>query len=167
MGRFLAFPILMIAAALQASFVPQVRLLGGGPDLVFLLVLAWSINRDLTENVLWAFVGGICQDLLSAAPTGTSVLGMLIIVFGISGLGSQVYRIGPIILIGVVLVGTVIQQVVMMIVLWLAGFSINWLVDLAFIVAPTILYNLLLILPIYWFVRRIQRRLRVESGSIQ
>ncbi|MEQ8673560.1 MAG: rod shape-determining protein MreD [Aggregatilineales bacterium] len=165
MGRFLSLPILIIAAALQASFVPQIRLLGGGPDLVFLLVLAWAINADLEESVIWAFVGGICQDLLSAAPVGTSVVGMLLIVFAISGIGRQVYRTGFVVLVGMVLIGTLLQQILIMIILWFTGWHINWLVDLTYIVAPTIFYNLLLILPVYWFVRRTQRGIRPDPLS--
>ncbi|HRF94610.1 MAG TPA: rod shape-determining protein MreD, partial [Aggregatilineales bacterium] len=65
MGNFLSFPILIVAAILQATFMPQIRLLGGSPDLVFLVVLAWSINAELDSSVLWAFVGGISLDLLS------------------------------------------------------------------------------------------------------
>ena len=135
MGKFLSLPILIIAAALQASFVPQIRLLGGGPDLVFLLVIAWSINAELDDSIVWAFVGGIAQDLLSAAPTGTSVLGMLIIIFAVSGLGRQVYRIGIVILVGLVLGGTLLQQVIEMVIIWLVGFEVNWLVDFAYIVS--------------------------------
>jgi len=165
MGKFLSLPILLIAAALQASFVPQIRLLGGGPDLVFLLVIAWSINAELDDSIVWAFVGGIAQDLLSAAPTGTSVLGMLIIIFAVSGLGRQVYRIGIVILVGLVLGGTLLQQVIEMVIIWLVGFEVNWLVDFAYIVAPTMFYNLLLILPVYWFVRRIQRRYLPDPGT--
>ena len=165
MGRFLSLPILMIAAALQASFVPQIRLLNGGPDLVFLLVLAWSINADLEESVIWAFAGGISLDLLSAEPVGTSVVGMLLIIFAISGIGRQVYRTGFVVLVGMVLVGTLLQQLIIMIILWLTGWHINWLQDLGTIVAPTIFYNLILILPVYLFVRRVQRGIRTDPLS--
>ena len=159
MGRFLSLPILIIAAALQATVIPQIRLLGGGPDLIFLLVLAWSIDADLEEGVIWAFVGGILQDLMSFAPLGTTSFGLLILVFAIGGLGRQVYQIGFILLIGLVLFGTLFHQLVLMVILFLTGHNIAWLTDLAYVVAPTIFYNLLFILPIYWFVRRTQRRL--------
>lgn len=162
MGRFLSVPFLIIAAALQASFVPQIRLLGGGPDLVFLLVVAWSINSELEEGVVWAFVGGIAQDLLSAAPSGSSVMGLLVLVFAISGLGRQVYRIGIATLIGLVLAGTLAQQIILMIILALSGFRVEWLTDFSYVVAPTIFYNLILIWPVYWFVRVVQRRIRAE-----
>jgi len=165
MGNFLSIPILAIAAALQAGFVFQIRLLGGGPDLVFLLVIAWSINSEIEEAVVWAFVGGICVDLLSAAPTGASVFGLLIMVFAVSGIGRQVYRIGIIVMAGLVLVGTIIHQIMFMIIITLAGYKVVWLTDLAYIVAPTALYNLLLIWPTYWFVRRLQRRVRGRPQS--
>jgi rod shape-determining protein MreD len=159
MGNFLSIPILIIAAALQASLIPQIRILSGGPDLVFLLVLAWAINSKLEDGVVWAFAGGIMLDLLSYNPTGTSVLGLLLLVFAISGLGQQVYRIGFITLVGLVLVGTLIHQLVIMLVLSLDGYPIDWTLSLSEVVAPTAFYNLILIWPIYWAVRRLQSRL--------
>lgn len=160
MGRiFFSILLFIIVGALQATIVPQIRLLGGGPDLIFLMVLAWSINADLEDGIIWAFVGGIAQDLQSLAPIGTSSLGLLILVFAISGLGRQVYRIGLILLIGLVLFGTLFHQLILIAVLWLTGHHIDFFTDLAYVVAPTIFYNLLLILPVYWFVRRIQHRI--------
>lgn len=166
MGNFLSLPVLLVAAALQASVVPQIRLLGGGPDLVFLLVLAWSINADIEESVVWAFVGGIAYDLLSAAPTGATTLGLLLVVFAVSGLGRQVFRIGFFLLIGLVLAGTLVQQLVFVFVLLFAGHSVNILFDLAYVIAPTMFYNLLFIWPVYWFVRRTQRRLEGRGSRI-
>ena len=158
MGNFISFPILFIAAVLQATFVPQIRLLGGGPDFVFLIILSWSINSRLEESIVWAFVGGIMIDLLSAAPTGASVLGTLLIIFAISGIGQQVYSIGLVLLAGSVVFGTVIKYLALFLVLSLAGYHIDWLVASVYIIAPTILYNVILIWPIYWFMRRVQRR---------
>lgn len=159
MGNFLSFPILILAAILQATLVPQIRVLGGGPDLVYLLVLSWAINAELDSAVLWAFVGGISLDLLSSQPTGTSVVGMLLLVFAISGLGQQVYRIGIVVLVGLVIVGTIVQQVIILLIVLLTGQPVDLLLSVGYIIAPTILYNLAFILPIYWFIRMIQGRL--------
>lgn len=158
MGSFLSLPVMIVLAAIQASVVPQIRLLGGGPELVFLMVLAWSINADLEEGVVWAFIGGIAYDLLSAAPTGATTLGLLVVVFAVSGLGRQVFRIGFFLLIGLVLAGTLVQQLVFVGVLLFAGRTISIPFDLAYVIAPTMFYNLLLIWPTYWFARRLQRR---------
>jgi rod shape-determining protein MreD len=159
MGNFLSIPILAIAAALQASLIPQIRILSGGPDLVFLLVLTWAINSKLEEGVIWAFAGGIMLDLLSYNPTGTSVLGLLILVFAISGLGQQVYRIGFITLVGLVLAGTIIHQLVIMLILFWTDYPIDWALSFSEVVAPTAFYNLIFIWPIYGLVRRLQNRL--------
>ena len=158
MGNWLSLPILALAAMLQASFVPQIRILGGVPDLVFLFVLAWSIHMPLEAGVTWAFVGGILQDLLSAAPTGTSTLGMILAVFGVSLVHRQVYGVGVAVIAALVLVGTLVQQIMLMLILSMSGYTINPIESFSYVVVPTIAYNLVFILPIYWFVRRLQKR---------
>jgi rod shape-determining protein MreD len=158
MSNWLSLPILALAAVLQATFVPQIRLLGGAPDLVFLFVISWAIHSPLETGVTWAFVGGILQDLLSAAPTGASSLGMVIVVFGIHQINRQVYRVGFILLVSLVLVGTLVQQTTIMLILMMTGFRIHLIENFTYIILPTIAYNLVFIWPIYWLVRRLQRR---------
>ncbi len=158
MRLYLAVPLLALAATLQSSIIPQIRIAQGQPDLVFLLVLAWSVNAELDEGVAWAFIGGVCQDLLSLVPVGTSSMGMILLVFGISGMGRQIYRVGLLLLVALVLAGTLLQQLVSMIILSLIGMPVDFIEGIRYVVLPTMLYNLVLIWPIYWFVRVIQRR---------
>jgi rod shape-determining protein MreD len=165
MGHYLSIPILALAVVLQSTFVPQIRIYGGQPDLPFLLVLAWSINSRLEESVTWAFVGGVMSDLLSAAPLGASTAGMLLIVFTIEWIQNQVFRIGLFTLLGVVLAGTLVQKLVFIVVVAVAGFPVRPFELLTYVVLPTVAYNLIFIFPIYWFVRRIQRRF-IKVGRI-
>ena len=51
MGTYWSIPLIALAVVLQATFIPQIRILGGEPDLVFLLVLSWSINGRLEQGV--------------------------------------------------------------------------------------------------------------------
>ncbi len=158
MGSFLSVPILLLASALQASVMPQVRLWDGAPDLVFLLVLSWSIHAPLEESVTWALVGGIMQDMLSVSPLGMSSVGMILIVFAVYYLSRQVQRIGFFLLVALVLAGSLFQQIVVWVLLALLGFTMNFADDFGFVIIPTIIYNLALVWPIYAFVRLIQRR---------
>jgi rod shape-determining protein MreD len=158
MSNWLSLPVLALAAILQSTFVPQIRILGGGPDLVFLFVLAWALNARIENGVTWAFVGGILQDVLSAAPTGASALGMIVTVFIINQINRQVYGVSLAVIAALVLVGTLIQQVLLMLVLRLTGFAINPLDSFSYVVVPTMAYNFVLIWPIYWIVRRLQKR---------
>ncbi len=158
MGSYWGIPLIFIAAVLQLTVMAQIRILGGQPDLVFLLVLSWAINGRLEQSVTWAFVGGIAQDLLSAAPTGASVLGMILLVFGIERIKQQVYRIGFVLMIGLVIAGTILQKLVFMLVAGFSGFTIYPLENFTYVILPTIAYNLVFIGPIYWVIRRIQGR---------
>lgn len=174
MGSFISLPILLLAALLQASILPLVFPIGGGPNLSFLFVLAWAINGELRQSVVWALIGGLLLDLLSALPLGTSSLGMLILVFVISGVGQQVYRIGIPLLGSLTLLGTFFYEMLVIVLIDLyellglmptdrVGFNPNWLQDITIIVLPTMFYNVLLIWPIYWWMRRVQRRVAPDT----
>ncbi len=167
MGGFLSVPILALAAILQVTIVPQFSLLGGRPDLVFLLVVAWALNSSLDEAIIWAFAGGILKDLLSINALGTSVVGMVLVVFGIYLVRQQIYRVGFLSIIWIVLLGTVFQLTTVFIILFVTGFQpagigtlgVTAIVrEIAYVIPPTIVYNLVSIFPIYWLVRRIQTR---------
>lgn len=171
MGSFLSLPILMLAAALQVTVMPQISVLGGRPDIVFLLVSAWSLNTSLEQGVVWAFVGGICKDLLSAAPIGTSIVGMLLIIFAIHAVRQQLFSVGFLTLVWVSVLGTVIQQLSILTILLLTGFQPIYADQLGYgvvlgqirlFIVPSIVYNLIGIIPIYWFVRAIQRALGTD-----
>ncbi len=157
MGHFLAFPILGLAAILQVTFMPQIRLFGGQPDLIMLLVMAWIITSPLEEAVTWAFVGGIAVDLLSAAPRGSSVLGLLILVFIIEQLKGQLVDLNIIVVFGLVLLGTLIQQITLLTILALNGFTIRPIEQFFYIVVPSLIYNLIFSLPAIGIVRRFKR----------
>jgi rod shape-determining protein MreD len=133
------------------------RVFGGQSDLILLTVLAWAVHSRLEVNVTWAFVGGIASDLMSASPTGASVVGLLIMVFVMDRLKRQLFNISFIVLLGMVLLGTLIQQIVFMIAIALTGSTIRPFEQFFYTTLPSMAYNLVFIVPVYWFVRRVQR----------
>ena len=157
MGSYLGILLLLLAAVLQSTFMPQIRIFGGTPDLVFLIVLAWSVNASLESSVTWAFIGGVAQDLLSASPTGASVVGMLLVVFGVEQLKRQVYRIGFLLILALVMVGTLTQKLIFALLMGIAGFQFSLVDHFVYVIAPSIAYNLVFTLPVLWLVRRLER----------
>jgi len=166
MGSFLSLPIMMLVAALQVTVMPQISFWGGRPDLVLLVVVSWALNSTLEQAVLWAFVGGICKDLLSAAPVGTSVIGLVLIIFAIHAVREQLFSVGLFTLIWVSLIGTIVQELTIFIILMFSGFQPEFASQFGYgviieqfrlFIVPTIVYNLIGILPIYIIVRLIQR----------
>ncbi|NDJ61183.1 MAG: rod shape-determining protein MreD [Chloroflexi bacterium] len=165
MGNYLGLPLLALAAVLQATVMPQFRVLGGEPDLGFLLVLAWAIHAPLEQGVVWAFVGGILQDLLSLAPTGASVVGMVLIVFLIDLVRGQFYRVGLLLIAAFVIAGTIIHQLAFMGIIAVTGYTVHIFDNLFFVTAPTLIYNLILIWPVYLIVRMMQRGAQYRHRS--
>lgn len=165
MSYYIAVPLLALVVALQSSVIPQMRVAGGQPDLVFLIVLLWAAHADLKEGVFWAFVGGIFQDLQSITPLGTSTLAMLGTIYVASNLFRQLYHVNFLLLTGFVIIGTIIYHIIIQVVLGFSGVGIDITDFIRFIIAPTIVYNLILMLPIYWFLRRIQKRLPKSGPS--
>jgi rod shape-determining protein MreD len=159
----LGLPLLALAAALQSSLLPQ--LTGRAvPGLVFLLVVCWAIDTDWQQGVVWAFIGGIMLDLLSSLPVGTSTIPLLVLAYPLGGVGEQIYRLRLPLLLGVGFFGTLAQQLLMLILIALLGHRVAWLQNFSSIILPTMFYNVLLILPVSWFLNRLQRGFR-RSGK--
>ncbi|MBE0690151.1 MAG: rod shape-determining protein MreD [Anaerolineae bacterium] len=158
MRTLIAFVMVVLAALLQGTFNPQIRILGGEPDLVFLLVLAWAARGTLQEALLLAFTGGLCIDLLSAAPLGMSTLALLPVIFAVDAVREQLFGFGfPLVLIFAAL-GTVVVKAILFVGASVAGFSLPPVGTFAYTILPTMIYNLVGILPAYLVVRGLARR---------
>lgn len=166
MGTYWSLPLVALAVILQATIIPQMRILGGQPDLIFLMTLSWSIHGRLEQSVTWAFVGGIAQDLMSAAPLGTSTLGLILMVFGVEMIKQQVYSVGFMLLGALVVGGTILIKVSQMLVLSVSGFNVPFIESFLYVIVPSIAYNLVFIAPVYWVMRRIQRRATAQQRGI-
>jgi rod shape-determining protein MreD len=159
MGYVLAVPILMVAVVLQTSFFPAFFAGIGQPELVMLLVLSWAVHAAWEEALFWVFLGGILQDLLAPAPTGTSVIALLLLVFAIKWLDSGLYRLNIVFLTGFVIFGTLVHHLVLVLVLAVIGYATNLADMVQLYTLPTIAYNLLAIVPVYFVLRWIQKRI--------
>ncbi len=105
---YLGLPLLITGAALQSMTLERLHILGGRPDLVLLLALSWGVMRGLQEGMLWAFVGGLCLDALSAAPFGLWTVTLTTLAFianqpWMASLGPTVIRLTLIGLVGTLL----------------------------------------------------------------
>lgn len=94
MSLQIGLPLMFLAALLQATVFAQLRplLLGGAPDLVLVLVMAWSILDPDREGMWWAFFGGLMLDLFSGTPLGLTSALMIPIAFVVGASESAAYR---------------------------------------------------------------------------
>ena len=162
MRAVIAVLLAAFAAALGATFAPQIRVLGGEPDLVFLLTLAWAARTPLGEGMLLAFAGGICADLLSAAPLGLTSAGLLLVVFAFDAVREQLVGIGFVTVIGFALGGTLLVKLIDYVGMSIAGFALPPVQTFGYTILPTMVYNLVLLIPAYiivgWILRVFKER---------
>jgi rod shape-determining protein MreD len=68
----------VVAALLQASVVPYLRLAGATPDLVLVVVLLWGSFGVFDGAMAAAFIGGIVLDALLLRPLGSTSFVLLL-----------------------------------------------------------------------------------------
>ncbi|NDJ74917.1 MAG: rod shape-determining protein MreD [Chloroflexi bacterium] len=167
LGNTLGIPLLIFAAVLNTTLMPEFRLGNGAPDLVFMLVVSWALLADVRQGLFWAVVGGVLQDMLSVAPLGASALGLVLVAYGADATFGDVHRRNLIIPPLVAAVGTVLYHISLLIVLELDGIDIALGQALFYVTLPTVIYNSVLIVPIFRLLGVVHlwlqpRRVRLE-----
>ncbi len=167
MARYIGLPILVFAAILDATVMAELRIGGGAPDLVFLIVASWALLADVQDAMVWAVFGGIVQDTLSVAPLGASALGLVLVAFAADSLFGDVRRTNLVVPPLVMGAGTVIYHLALVGVLRLSGHAVPIGEGLVYVTVPTVVYNVLLSVPVFRGVGLLHgwltpRRVRLE-----
>jgi rod shape-determining protein MreD len=167
MNLAIGLPLLVLSVMLQGSVLPWLRVRGGQPDLVLLIVVSWSLLGKNVEGLAWAFAGGLLLDLFSGAPLGVSSIGLVAAAY-IAGLGKGEVTHKNVVLPPVmVLTGTGIYHVVTLVMLVGLGLhSPTWLDSLSYVTLPSAVLNFLLILPIFRLLGLLHARLYQRQKSV-
>lgn len=167
MANYIGIPILILAALLNAAVMPELRIGGGAPDMVFLLVLSWALLADVREALIWAVVGGVLQDVFSIVPLGTSALGLVVVAFTADTLFGHVSRnnfIVPPLAAGA---GTVICHLSALMVMGAVGMNVPLIRGLFYVTMPTLLYNIVLIFPVFRMMATVYRWLHPHRSRLE
>jgi rod shape-determining protein MreD len=74
----IAAAIAVVAALVEYTVVPYLRVGDTVPHPVLVLGVIWAIAGGLEAGLTWAFVGGLALDILAQRPLGTSAFALLI-----------------------------------------------------------------------------------------
>lgn len=147
---YIAIPIMILLAVLQTAVLPLFPVFGFVLQLPVLAALAWGLLRGPQEGAGWGFVGGLCLDLFSAAPFGSSAIALVIAtgIISIVQMNLPTSRfVAPIILGGF---GSLIFLYVYTFVVRLAGQPFSWSVMTIF--QGQALLQAFLMVPVYWLL---------------
>jgi rod shape-determining protein MreD len=150
--------LLFVAAIVQVSILSELRVFGGGPDLLLVTLVAVSLLRGSLLGSLGGFFGGLLVDTATLAQLGLSSLVLTIAGYWIGRYGETTGRDrahAPFLSVAVV---TVLYGFGLLIVHFVlgerapAGALVRGLL-------PAIAANLILTAPVYGLVRRLLRPL--------
>ena len=155
-------PLLAVVALLQVTAAPQITILAARPDFMLLAVVAWSLLRGTEEGIIWGFVGGLCLSLFSGGPFALPALALMAVGF-FSGLGhTNIYGgatgRSPLLPLVTTLVATLIYGSFSLFLLYITGRSVVWLDTLLRVMLPSMVFNGLLIIPVYVAFRWLNHR---------
>ncbi len=163
MSVYLGIPILLMAAVLQSTWLEDIHILGGRPDLVLLFAITWAIIRGANDGALWGFIGGMFCDLLSGGTFGMWTFSLTTVGF----LAGQpwVHALGPTVIRLALMsaFGTLIGHGILIVVMELLGYAVNFTRAFQTVAGPAALINFLLspfaFSLLVWFHQRAQPRI--------
>lgn len=163
---YVGFPVLLLAAVLDATLMTLLRFWGGSPNLVLMIVVAWALLVELPEALPWAVMGGIMRDLLSVAPTGSSALALVLIVVMIDRfLPTVSWRNIPI-PIATIALASLFYDTVLMFFLVIAGWPFPTLRYFTYVLLPGMFTNIVLMVVVFRTIGGIYQFLRPPRESL-
>ncbi len=66
--------ILLAVPILTSALSPFIQIKGIGPDLLMVFLVDWTLRDGRSSGIVYGFVGGLFQDLISGGVTGVSAL---------------------------------------------------------------------------------------------
>ncbi|MGH2542351.1 MAG: rod shape-determining protein MreD [Ardenticatenaceae bacterium] len=149
--------LLLLAAMLQSTLLPGWTFFGVHPNLVLVLVVAWSLLRGGREGLIWGLVGGILLDLYSITPFGTFTVAMLVIALVAGFAELTPFRPALLLPVGMVLALSPLFHLVALGMMQSLGWDVAWSSTWRLLPASAIL-NALLTLLLFRPMRALSRR---------
>lgn len=146
----LGIPFLSITALLQSSVISRISLGYGKADLVMLVIVCWALQERVSSHWYWAVFGGLLMSLISAAPFFSYLISYLLIVGICQVIKRNIWQIPIVTLVFCVILGSLIENGVSWMALYLSGISLPLMKSFTNIVLPSLFFNTLLGIPVYY-----------------
>jgi len=149
MAYLLAFPVFIILTMAQIGIVSQLHLLRGTADLVMIALVAWTLHERGGSSWAWAVVAGLLISFVSATPLYVPLIGYLVLTFIVRILRRHVWQTPLLAMFLATMLGTIVIQFMYFFVLEITGTPLPWQESLSLVMLPSVLLNLILVLPVY------------------
>ena len=151
---------------LQSTALAHLVVVGVKVDLVLLLVVAWSIRRGIEDGIVWALIGGLAVDLLSAEPFGTSVVGFGFAAVVAGSIGPALRQVSVLLPLILTPLTSVVASLASALVMAAVGWPMPWPATVALVVLPAAVLDSVAMFLVYPIVSIADRRPHAPDWSV-
>jgi hypothetical protein len=157
MRNLVAFPILVLAVIIQSAVISRTTLLSGFADLPLVIVVAWSLQENVTTGWHWALLGGLLTAFVSGIPWIVPLGGFLFAIVLARFIQLRIWQAPLLAVLGVTFFATLFSHLLSYIVLTVSQVPLPFSDTFSLITLPSVLLNMLLAIPVFWLMRDLAR----------
>lgn len=154
--------LLLAAGLLQVTLIMRISLLQGPADLVILVLVCWMLQPGNKPSWIWGIPAGLMIGYASALPDFIPLIGYVAAAAICQVLKTRIWQVPLLTLVSATLLGTLTVHLSTAIYLWLSAQPINLLEALNLIIVPSMLLNLILVLPVNALIGEFNKLLSPE-----
>ena len=158
--------LLIVAAVIQATLSPYMKVGSVHPDLVLLLVIGWTALRGIEEGALWALIGGVSLDVLSGAPFGVFSFTLLLVAVVTGLFHGRTFGSSIVLPLMLTFPLSLLFNGAALIFLNLLGHPLNFTDAFFFILVPSAIFNTVMMLLVFPLLYLLNRWLNPQTLSI-
>ncbi len=162
MRTFAAILVIVFVLSFQTAVVPGIRILGVRPDLVLVLLTAWTLVRGPSEGRVVVSLTAVLYGMLSGDPAGYPLLALMPIVPLATVFGDRISGSRFATTLVLVAVATLLYQAIYTLLLSLEISTPDMGSTILRVYLPAILANLALTPLVYPLMTRFSRDLRLS-----
>jgi rod shape-determining protein MreD len=149
MSYYTGIVFLFFLAMVEASVLPLFRISGVQPNLTLIFLITWLIIRGEEEAYVLIPIGGVLLGLVDGAMLGPAVIALAPLAILQELRGSQFASGGLVMAIAFTAVMSLVYNFTYLAVFTLNGESGTWLIAATKVILPSLLLNVIVLLPVY------------------
>jgi hypothetical protein len=159
MAMVTAVFLLSAAMVLQNSIISRLHMLQGSADLVLLVLVSWILLANEKGRWLWGVPAGLLVGISSAIPFWIPVISYTGFALIVTRLQQRIWQVPIWMLVTSTFFGTILIIGLEVIYLWLTAIPIGLTETLNLILLPSLVLNMIAVLPVYGLVGEVTKRL--------
>jgi rod shape-determining protein MreD len=146
--------VILASVVLQSILLNHLTIVGAKPDLILLVVVFLGLFKGSTGGAMAGFCGGLIYDLMSSSLLGLNALSLTLVGFLVGLIHGKVYGENIVLQVVLAFAATLMSNILFFLLSAIFHLASPLGHGLGRIILPAALYNICLVLPIFWVMRK-------------